>query len=570
MDKLKELKNKLKEGKISGEYPEWLHWSGYQMLKGKFYLEENETLKERFRVIADTLSLHVEGVFNTKEVADRFFKLLWSGKLSAATPILSNCGRPDKGLVISCSGSQVDDSIDGFYSSAREIALLSKHGFGTSANLGGIRPRNSSISNGGTAEGAVPVFELMRSVATTVSQGNTRRGSVASYLPADHDDFWELARFVLHNPDGSNLGWIITNDFIKKYNSGDSEYISRFQEMVFLRMQGKGYLMFVDRANDLAPQVYKDNELDIKASQLCNEVLLHSSNEYTYTCCLSSLNLLHWDSITDGDIEDSLLFLDCTNSLFIHEAEGLPGLEKAVEFAKWSRPSGLGVMGLATYFLEKGVIFDSFEAKLINTSIFKRIRSVCDETNKKFGTYLGESELMKGTGLRMSHTMAVAPTLSTSSILGVSPGIEPYLSSVYTQQGPSGDIRRANPYLFKLLKGKGMWTKEVIDSIMDNECSIQHLDQLTKKEKDLFKTAFEFSQYSLIQMNESRSKYIDQGVSFNLFINPLSDEKYIGDLHRYVFNECKYIKGMYYIRSMDEATARTDHGKYDICESCSG
>jgi len=564
---LRELKKRLKDEKLRGEAPEWLHHSGYQVLRNKGYLDNDETVRDRFVSIIVALIKHLPEKLQT-EYRNRFYGLLWEGKLAMSTPVFSNVGKPYKGCPISCSGGYVDDSIDGFYSANREVALMSKAGFGTSEYVSDVRPRGSSISDGGTAEGVVPVIETLFNTVSKVSQSSSRRGSIATYIDIDHGDFDEIIFWVENNSDGTNIGWNISDDFIGRYFNNEPEAIRRFQEIMYLRMLGKGYLFFIDRANRQNPEVYKKHNLDVKASNLCNEITLHSSTEYSFTCCLSSLNLSKWDQITPEDIQTAVVFLDCVNSEFIEVAKDSPGLEKAVKFAKWSRPIGLGAMGLGTYLQDKMVPFDSLEAKFLNIRIFREIRKNADIANNFLGKILGEPKLMEGTGLRMSHLMAIAPNMTSALIMGgVSNGIEPVFASIYTQETSAGDVRRASPKLHSLLKERGMWTKANIDNCMENEGSVLDLDGLSDEEKAVFKTAFEVSQEAILRMADDRAKEIDQSQSLNLFFNALSTEQEIGDIHRLAM-KMNHLKGMYYIRSIDTSSSKIKHNQE--CVACEG
>jgi ribonucleoside-diphosphate reductase alpha chain len=416
MDKYKEYSNLRTQLQESGEVPEWMATAGFQLIKGKQYIGENETVKQRFETISDTLVQHLPEQFRD-HYRERFFELQWKGYLGPATPVYCNVGKPEKGLPISCSGTYCPDSVSGFYEVAHEIAMLSKHGFGTSVYLGDVRPRGSSITNGSIADGVVPVLDLIYNTANHISQGSTRRGSVACYLPVSHDDFEEVCHWLENNSDGSNFGWGFTDEDIQKLHDQDPDMIKRYQEVMYLRMLGIGYIFLVDNANRLSPEVYKKNDLSIKNTNLCTEIFLYNSEKYSFTCCLSSLNLAYWDDIEKDPtiISDSVIFLDCVNSEFIKQSEGIKGIEKARDFAAWSRPVGLGAMGLSTYMQTKSIIFDSFEGHLLNTNIFRTIKEYADKANEWMGKELGEPELMMGTGLRCSHTISVAPTLCVTA-----------------------------------------------------------------------------------------------------------------------------------------------------------
>lgn len=262
-----ELSVERKEWQDKGWYPSWYTTFGHQMFKSKYAYPGEDGAKGRWRTIAHTLAKHAPG--DKQEWEEKFFNLMWRGWLSPASPVLSNTGT-DRGLNVSCSGLVVGDSIDAFYSSLREQALLSKHGFGCSGDFSGVRPRGSLISGGGQASGVVPVIEDFAIMTSKVSQGGSRRGSTASYIPMEHGDFWELVDKVEAEPDGWNIGYIITDKFIEKLKSGDAEANARFSRSLYVKLvTGRGYYFKKDEANRKRPQMYKDLGLDVKATNLC-------------------------------------------------------------------------------------------------------------------------------------------------------------------------------------------------------------------------------------------------------------------------------------------------------------
>lgn len=560
----KKLKQQLNDEKLRNEAPEWMHTTGYQILREKGYIDADETPRKRWMDIAETLIRHLPESIQ-EEAKKQFFRLMWDGIYSHSTPAFCNTGKPYKGMPIACSGGWVPDSIKGFYDMSTEVAMLSKNGFGTSAYLGDVRPRGAKISGGGEAQGIVPVMDTLFDTASKVSQGGTRRGAIACYFDIDHPDAAEAFHYVEKNQKGTNIGVNIPDHFIDRYNQKEPEANELFQDLCFTRCIGKGYMHFIDRANRALPDCFKRKGLTIKGSNLCSEIELPSDDYYSFTCCLGSLNLVHYNELTDEDIKWSLLMLDCVNSEFI--ATCPDELYKVKRFAEDFRAIGLGVMGLATYFQNEGIVFDSLEAKFKNKAIFKRLRKVGEETNKWMGELLGVPDALQEEGHRNATQFAVAPTLSTAVIMGgVSQGREPIFANTYIHESPAGDIRRASPWFAKILKEKGKWSKEVIDSVVENEGSVAHLDFLTEEEKALGKTAFEMDQYALIRMADDAASEIDQGQSFNMYFNALATEQEIGDVHRYVFNDTKHLKACYYIRSMDKENSKIKHEV--ACESC--
>lgn len=556
MNKYSEERKQLQE---QGLVPSWWTTQGYQLFKEKYQWANNP--REQYEAIARTASQWLTFTKWEGEAYDKFFNLLWNGWLSPSTPILANMGT-DRGLPISCSGGYISDSIDGFYTSRRETAILTKYGFGTSGYLGDIRSRGSSISIGGRASGVLPVFKGFVRDMQEVSQGSTRRGAWAGYLPISHGDFDELCDLLHSSDDDLNIGWIIAEKDIQLLDSGNPEMLRRYQKVLKVKMiTGKGYFFFVDKANDFRPNCYKERELDIKASNLCQEIMLHSSEDYTFTCVLSSMNLAKYDEWCKSDaVFWATLFLDCVVEEFLYKAKGIPGLEKAVAFTEKGRALGLGVCGLHTLFQQRGIAFDSLDAQFLNTKIFKKLGIETDIASNELAMELGYPEWCDYR--RNTHTMAIAPTKSTALIMGgVSEGINPDPAMVYTQATAAGEVERVNPVLLNLMKERGVYNEETINRIAENYGSVQNETWLTDDERRIFKTAFEIDQRVVLRLASQRQQYIDQGQSINLFFSSESDEQYISEVHKQAFKDPN-ILSLYYVYSTKQAINSSG------CEAC--
>ena len=539
------------------------HWStaSWQLFKEK-YLFEAETPREQYQRIASTLARHTEDPTKWEE---KFFDIMWKGWLSPATPILANVGT-NRGLPVSCAGSYIEDSITGIYQAKHEVAMLTKMGFGTASYMGDIRPRGSKISVGGKSTGTLPVINGFQADMEYVAQGTARRGSWAGYINIDHGDFDEICTYLEQNPDGNNIGWNISNEFVSKLEAKDPEAIRRYGKAMKTKLvTGKGYFFFPDKANAKRPQWYVDHNLDIKASQLCSEIILHSSSEYTYTCVLASMNLMFWDDWKGTDaVQAAIVFLDCVASEFIEKAREIPGLEKAVAFTEKSRALGLGACGFHSYLQDHMMSFDSFETHHWNNKVFKHIRSEAEIATKRLAEIFGEPEWCKGYERRNSHLLAIAPTKSTALIMGgVSEGISPDTAMSFTQKTPAGEMKRINPILLNLMKKKGVYNKKNLDEIHFASGSVANVEWLTQEEKDVFKTAFEIDQFSVLRLAAARGKYLDQWQSLNLFFGAGEDPQYINDVHKEAFLNPD-ILALYYLYSSSSVHASRD----TECASC--
>lgn len=540
------------------------HWStgSWQLFKNK-YLYQAANPKEQYQRIAATLAVHTPDPALWKE---KFFDIMWKGWLSPSTPILANTGT-NRGLPVSCAGSYIPDSIDGIYKAKHETAMLTKMGFGTAGYLGDIRPRGSVISVGGKSTGVLQVIEGFQDDMEYVAQGTARRGSWAGYLPMDHGDFDEVCTYLEQHPDGNNIGWNISDEFIQKLEAKDTEAIRRYGKALKTKMvSGKGYFFFPGKAERKRPQWYVDQNLDVKAPQLCNEIMLHSSKDYTYTCVLASMNDELFDEWQGTDaVFTAIVFLDAVCQEFIERAKNTPGLEKAVAFTKNSRALGLGQCGLHSYMQKKMVAFESFEAHMLNNKIAKYIQDEAIKASEWLASVWGEPKWMKGYGRANTHLIAIAPTKSTALIMGgVSEGISPDTAMVYTQKSAGGEVDRVNPYLLKLMKEKGVFSKKNVEDIRDKMGSVQHVDWLTDEEKLVFRTAFEINQHTILRLAAARGKFMDQWQSLNLFFAAGEDESYINDVHKAAFLDPN-ILGLYYVYSMAGVQASSDK---DECLAC--
>lgn len=538
-----ERKRLQKEGLL----PNWYQTGGWGLFKSK-YMEGSTSFKNRVEQIAETAAKHApqDGI----DWKGKFYEVIWNGWLSPSTPTLANLGT-NKGMPVACSGQYIGDSVADFYGELLDTAVLTKNGFGTSGYLGDIRPRGSQIATGGTASGVLPVFQTYVDAMKRVTQGVARRGAWAGYLPIDHPDFNELADWVKNNPDDANVGWTISKDFMESLDSGHPEAIERYQKALKLKMlTGKGYFLFTDKVADARPEMYKAHNLDVKASNLCTEIMLHSGEEETFTCILASMNLEKYDEWKDTDaVFTATVFLDCVVSEFLSMASGKRGFEKAVESTKKSRALGLGVLGWHSLLHKRMIPFESFTARKLNVEIFDGINKKSTEASRYLAGQLGEPAYCQGFGVRNTHRLAVAPTMSTSQLMGgVSQGIEPFIGNVFVQQGAGGETIRVVPELLEIMKREGVYSRETLLEIASHDGSIQHVTWMTEAEKEVFKTAFEIDPYVILNQASERQQYICQGQSINLFFGADDPEEHISAVHKAAFKDPR-ILSLYYIRT---------------------
>jgi len=559
-----ELGEERRQLQSEGKLPEWVTTPAYQMLKENYLSKEYPDLKSVYTRVASHAARYTS---NQILWENKFFNLLWNGYLAASTPVLSNMGT-GIGCPVSCSGGFLSDSVYSFYGAQQEAAVLSKNGFGTSGYLGAIRPRGAKISGiKGAASGVLPVFKDFVQMSRDISQGSQRRGAWAGYIEIDHNDFYELVNYINKNPDDANIGWNISDDFIARLEAGDKDAVERYQKALKLKMvTGKGYFNFIDKVNKQNPQMYKDKNLTVKASNLCTEIQLFSDEEHTFSCVLSSMNASLYDEWKDTDaVFDATVFLDCVNSDLIEIGKVTPGMEKVVRFAEKSRALGLGLLGFHTYLQDHRIAFESMEAYYKNSEIFQHLDFETKRATNWMAQEFGEPEWCNGYGVRNTHRIAIAPNLSSALICGsVSQGIEPIYKNAYVQNTSAGKMERVNPSLLKVMKDKDVYSQETIKDIISHNGSVQHVDWLTDDEKAVFKTAFEIDQKQIIRLASGRQRYIDQAQSINLFFSADENEEYISEVHKMAFLD-PYIKSLYYIRS--ESGVNVSKGE---CTSCHG
>lgn len=543
----------------------WLNEDSIKFLE-QGYLTEGQSAIERIREIAEA----AEKILGIEGFAEKFIEYMSLGYYSLSTPVWMNFGN-DRGNPISCFNSHIGDSVEDFLIKQAEVGMMTKVGGGTSGYFGDIRPRGSKISTGGVAEGSVRCMELFDNVAKIVSQGSARRGSFAAYLPIDHDDFDEFMKIRSegHSIQEMSIGVTIPEGWMQSMKDGDKEKRRRWGAVIKKRSEtGYPYVFFSDNANNNAAQVYKDKGYRINASNLCSEIFLPSSKDESFVCCLSSLNLLWWDEIQKTDaVETMVMFLDAVMTEFIEKTKGSRLLEAAHNFAKNHRALGMGVLGYHSYLQSKMIAWESMDAHFENISIFSEIRKRADSATEKLAEMFGEPEVLKGYGRRNTTTIAIAPTTSSSFILGqVSPSIEPLNSNYFVKNLAKGQFTYRNPKLVELLVSMGKDNKETWKSILVHGGSVQHLEFLSQHEKDVFKTFSELSQKEVVTHAAQRQPHIDQGQSLNLMIPAGTKPKEINELMIFAWENG--VKSLYYQRSSNPSQELSR--SILTCKSCEG
>lgn len=541
----------------------WLNEESEQMLN-RGYLLKGETVEGAI----DRITTAAAKRLYKPELIPAFKEMITKGWISFSSPVWANMGT-QRGLPISCFNVHVPDHIEGITHKLGEVIMQTKIGGGTSGYFGELRHRGTAVTDNGKSSGAVSFMKLFDTAMDVVSQGGVRRGAFAAYLDIDHGDIEEFLNIKEIGSPIQNLfiGVCVPDYWMQDMIDGDMDKRKIWAKVLESRQKkGLPYIFFTDNVNRNKPQVYKDSGAVINASNLCSEIMLPSTADESFICCLSSMNLELYDEWKDTNaVKLAIYFLDAVLSEFIEKTEGNYYLSSARKFALRHRALGLGVLGYHSYLQKNMIPFESMEAKMFNAKAFKQIQEQSIQASKELANIYGEPEMLKGYGLRNTTTMAVAPTTSSSAILGqTSPGIEPFASNYYKAGLAKGNFMRKNKYLAKLLEEKGLDNEDVWREIMLNHGSVQHMKELSQTEKDVFKTFKEISPMEIITQAGQRQQYIDQAQSLNLNI-PASLA--IKDVNNLMIEAWKLgVKTLYYQRS--QSVSKELMVNFVTCSSC--
>ena len=577
---------------VDVDFPQWGNNEIYIKTISKTYLQAGEKPKDAYWRVATAVAKRLD----KPQLATKFFDYMWKGWLCLATPVLANTGT-DRGLPISCFGIDVGDSIYEIGSKNLELMLLAKHGGGVGIGINMIRPAGTKITGNGTSDGIVPFAKIYDSTILATNQGSVRRGAASVNIKIEHKDFEDFLE--IREPKGDvnrqslNLHQcvVVSDRFMKKLEEGDSEARRKWGKLLQKRKAtGEPYIMFKGNVNKHNPEMYKKNGLKVHMTNICSEIVLHTDEQHSFVCCLSSLNLAKYDEWKDTDlVYTSTIFLDGVLEEFIQRAKNMKGFENSVRSAERGRALGLGVLGWHTYLQQKGLPFEGLQAQFETRKIFSQLKIESERASRDLASEYGEPLWCKESGFRNTHLRAVAPTVSNSKLSGnVSSGIEPWAANVFTEQTSKGTFIRKNPELKKILKKIGFDTKETWDKILADGGSVQDLNfldewcfldgklvectEVTEEShkgrcysvKDVFKTFKEINQLDLVRQAGIRQQYIDQAVSLNLAFPAVAEPKWINQIHMEAWKQG--VKTLYYMRT--ESVLRGDIAARAMDESC--
>lgn len=555
------------------DYPEWMSEISLATIS-KGYLLPGETPKKAYKRVADTVAARL----GKPELSSKFQRYMWKGWLNLASPVLSNTGT-DRGLPISCFGIDTPDSIRGIGLTNAELMKLTSVGGGVGISLSRIRGRGETISGNGQSEGVVPWAKIYDSTIIATNQGAVRRGAASVNLDINHPDIKEYLQ--IRRPKGDpnrqclNLHQAVVVDdaFMHRLERRDPEAMELWVEILKSRVEtGEPYIMFKDNVNNANPLAYTKNNLDVSMTNICSEITLHTDEEHSFICCLSSVNLAKYEEWKNSDlIETAIYFLDGVLEEFLYKTNGRESLIRTYRSAKKGRALGLGVLGWHTFLQQQGLPFNSVASTGWTNKIFSQIRTEAEAASRKLAEEYGEPEWCKGTGMRNTHLLAIAPTVSNSTISGgVSAGIEPIPANIYTFNSNKGTFIRKNPVLEQYLEERGHSTEEVWQQILRDRGSVANLpeDIMPMEDKEVFLTFAEINQLGLVEQAGVRQKYIDQAMSLNLAFDPTDSPKFINLVHQTAWK--LGIKTLYYLRTDSVINGDIGSRTSEDCLSCDG
>jgi len=557
------------------DYPEWMNEISLATIS-KGYLLPDETPKLAFRRVANTIAMRLD----KPELSNKFFRYMWKGWLNLASPVLSNTGT-DKGLPISCFGIDTPDSIRGIGLTNAELMRLTSLGGGVGISLSRVRGRGKKIGNGtmGHSEGVVPWAKIYDSTIIATNQGAVRRGAASVNLDINHPDIHEYLQ--IRRPKGDpnrqclNLhqAVMVDDSFMERLERREQDAMDLWVKILKSRVEtGEPYIMYSDNVNNANPPAYKKNNLEVTMTNICSEITLFTDEEHSFICCLSSVNLTKWHEWKNTDlVETAIYFLDGVLEEFLAKTSGRESLIRAHRSAKKGRAVGLGVLGWHTLLQNERIPFSSVAATSLTHQIFSDIKQKAEKASRALADEYGEPVWCRGTGMRNSHLLAIAPTVSNSTIAGgVSAGIEPLPANIWTFNSAKGTFIRKNKALEAYLEDRGHNTDEVWDQIMKDRGSVVNLPEeiIPAEDKEIFYTFAEINQLSLVEQAAARQKYIDQTQSLNLAFDPGDSPKFINEVHQAAWR--LGIKTLYYLRT--DSVINGDIGSRTSvdCLSCDG
>lgn len=562
-----------------GECPTWYTTGGMQLFYEK-YSCKGESVKSRFKTTAKAMAQHAPKVYPAwweedpytkgKDWETVFFQTMWDGYISPSTPMLANAGLRHRGTTVSCAGGYVGNNLFDRYNAVTEAAVLTKHSHGTSYSIDHWPAEGDKLKRGGRSLGVMPVIRDFISAMEEVTQGS-RRGSLAYSIRPQHGDFDKVLKHLYNRTESNNVGWLIDDEYNRQMEDGDPETNEKFGKMLGVKMpRGKGYFTFISKMNRHLAEAFRRKGMTVKASNLCQETVLPSDEDYTFSCVILNYNLELFDSWPEHLVFIGQVMSDCNISEYLECIDEMTTLDrqamrKIKRFTEEFRSLGSGVLGWHTLMQSKKYSVSSLDCMFLNNKIFKLLDDQSKSATQWLAGVLGEPLGCKGLGIRNATRLMMPPTKSTAELMaGASEGIGLDTAMVFTKQSAGGEFFRINKVLLKWMKEKGLDIDSCVREIVANKGSVQKVDWLDDEEKAALRTGFEIPMEDYLRLCSQRQKYIDQGQSINLYFTSNDSEEYIAKIHRQAFLD-EGILSLYYIYSMRGAG---DISRVEVCEMC--
>jgi len=472
-----------------------------------------------------------------EELSEVFFGMMASLDFLPNSPCLMNAGRELQQLA-ACFVLPVDDSLDSIFETVKQTALIHQSGGGTGFSFSHLRPKDDPVhSTGGIASGPVSFMRVFNMATEVIKQGGTRRGANMGVLKIDHPDIMEFIN-IKQNPNemtNFNLSVGITKAFMEALEKeGEYSLINPREKKEVRHLKAREVLdamvtaawesgdpgiLFLDRINEANPTPALG---EIESTNPCGEVPLLPYE----SCVLGSINLSQMVKERDGKwevdfekmrgiIKYAVRFLD--NVIDMNQYP----LPKIAQMAKGNRKIGLGVMGLAHFFIRLGIPYNSQKALEVAKGLMSFIQYQAREYSIElaeergvFANYKGSIyDRPGGVKLRNATLTTIAPTGTLSLIANCSSGIEPLFAIQHTRRALEDmEFQITDPLFVERGEKEGFMSRGLIQSLAEG-ASLGDLPDVPQRMKELFVTTFEISPLWHIKIQAAFQEYTDNAVS---------------------------------------------------------
>ena len=470
-------------------------------------------------------------------LSEIFFQIMASLDFLPNSPCLMNAGR-DLQQLAACFVLPIDDSLDSIFETVKETALIHQSGGGTGFSFSRLRPRDDSVqSTGGVASGPTSFMKVFNMATEVIKQGGTRRGANMGVLRVDHPDIMEFISIKKdpHEMTNFNLSVGLTWEFMEALQE-DGEYslisprtkneVGRlkakevFEAIVDAAWEtGDPGVLFLDRINEANPTPQIG---DMESTNPCGEVPLLPYEP----CVLGSINLSHMVKERNGEWEADFEKMRKTVRHAVHFLDNVIDmnqypLPQIAQMAKGNRKIGLGVMGLAHFFIRLGIPYNSPKALEVARGVMSFIEHQARERSMElaeergvFPNFLGSIYSRDG-GMRLRNATVttIAPTGTLSLIANCSSGIEPLFAIRFVRRALEGmEFEITDPLFLELGEKEGFLSRDLLKAISEG-ASLRDLADVPPRIKELFITTFEIPPAWHVRIQAAFQEYTDNAVS---------------------------------------------------------